>query len=203
MRKKAAAHIIITLFAILPAVTTLASWPEFFNRTADKKWSQAGRVIRTLALKKGQNVADIGAGGGYFSVLMARAVAPTGIIYAVDISPKSIRYIRQYARMMGARNVITILASSTNPGLKKKSVDLIFLRNTYHHIGNRVPYFKRLRKALNPGGRVVIIDYHPRIYPNHSTRESIIYGEMAAAGYRRISRYTFLSRQNFNIFIPE
>lgn len=200
--KKHAPTCCLSLFAVLLfTLTAAASWPDYFNRTAQESWSQAARVVRTLGLQQGQTVADIGAGGGYFSVLLARAVGPRGRVYAVDISPASIRYINQYAAAQKTPNVTAVLAAPDHPGLPDGSVDLVFIRNTYHHLGDRVAYCRRLQRSLKPGGRVAIIDFHPHVYPNHSTPEHIIYSEMAAAGYRRVARHPFLARQNFNVFV--
>lgn len=199
--KKHAALLSLAFAAVLHVTLSAdASWPAYYNRTAQEGWSQAARVVRTLGLQRGQSVADIGAGGGYFSVLLARAVGPRGRVYAVDISPGSIAYIKQYAAAQQTPNVKPILAAADNPGLPDDSVDLVFIRNTYHHLGDRVAYFSRLKRSLRPGGRVAVIDFHPRVYPHHSTPENVIYAEMAAAGYRRVARYSFLARQNFNVF---
>lgn len=183
------------------ANTVVASYPEYFNRTAAKSWSQAEKVVRVLGLRKGQVVADIGAGGGYFAVLLARAVGPTGRVYASDISKACLSHIRSYAARRGVRNVQPVQATATDPGLKPGSIDLIFMRNTYHHISGRVVYFRRLKQVLKPGARVAIIDYYPRIHPNHSTRQSTLYREMARAGYRLRKRHTFLTRQHYHIFV--
>lgn len=190
----------LLLLLFLPIAAT-ASWPKYFNSTAAKKWSQADRVVRILKIQKGQMIADIGAGGGYFSVLLARATGSAGKIYAADISTRSLDFINRYAHKQGVKNVITILARQDHSGLQNNSVDLVFLRNTYHHISKRVAYFRRLIKVLKPGARVVIIDYHPWISIHHSTKESLLHREMRQAGYRLIKRYTFLKRQNFNIFV--
>lgn len=201
MKKHAATCCLSLSTVLLFSLTLAASWPAYFNRTAQEDWSQATRVVRTLNLKRGQRVADIGAGGGYFSVLLARAVGPGGRVYAVDISPASIRHIRQYAAARKALNVIPLLAAADNPGLQDGSVDLVFIRNTYHHLGDRVSYFRRLKRSLRTAGRVAIIDFHPHVYHDHSTSEKIIAAEMAAAGYRRVARFAFLARQNFNVFV--
>ena len=190
---------IIVLFLFFSQLS-FASWPEYFNSTAKRKDSQAERVVRVLKLKRGSAVADLGAGGGYFSVLMARAVGKKGVVYAVEISRESIRYIKKYAMKMGVKNVKTILARENDSKLKSKSVDLVFVRNVFHHISNQVKYFKKLRQVLNPGGKVVIIEYKPHVYPGHSTKESVVYEKMKKAGYKFYKRFIFLKRQNFNIF---
>lgn len=198
-KRAGAAVTLVMLFAVV----SVASWPAYFNQTAAERWSKADRVVKTLALRKGQTVADLGAGGGYFSVLLAREVGSQGTVYAVDISRRSLNYIKRYAKQHNVSNIKTVLAAADNPHLKKKSIDLVFTRNTYHHINNRVAYFRRLKQTLKRGGRVAVIDYLPRVYSSHSTPEKKIVSEMKAAGYRRVKRCTFLSRQSFNIFAAD
>ncbi len=128
--KKHTTTCFLSLFAVLLfSLTAAASWPAYFNRSAQEGWGQAARVVRTLGLRNGQTAADIGAGGGYFSVLLARAVGPGGRVYAVDISSASINHIRQYAAAQKTPNVTAVLAAADNP-VCRTAASILFLSGT-------------------------------------------------------------------------
>jgi ubiquinone/menaquinone biosynthesis C-methylase UbiE len=177
---------------------------EGFGRDAKQ---QPARVVETLAIERGQVVADLGAGGGYFTFRLADSVGPEGKVYAIDIDPDMTGYITNAAQQRGYRNVEAILAEPDDPKLAPESVDLIFTVNTYHHITDRAAYFARAKRYLRPGGRVAIIDYRPegffqRLFP-HSTEGEEIKREMSEAGYRLAGEYDFLTEQNFLVFAPQ
>jgi len=106
--------------------------------------------LEALALQQEQKVADIGAGGGYFSLRFAEAVGKDGRVFAVDTNPKFLEFIKNSAKKKGLANVETVFTAADNPTLPEKSIDLIFMRNVSHHLLNRAEYFKKLRNALKP-----------------------------------------------------
>lgn len=170
-------------------------------------WQQPARVVEALDLAPGDVVADLGAGGGYFTFRLARAVAPQGRVYAIDIDPDMIDYLDQRIREDGIANVETVRAEPDDPKLPEGGVDLVFTCNTYHHLRDRPAYFARVRAGLRPGGRVAILDLRPgglfqRIFP-HATEADTIESEMRSAGYRVAARPDFLERQSFLVFEPD
>jgi cyclopropane fatty-acyl-phospholipid synthase-like methyltransferase len=165
-------------------------------------WQMPERVITALALSPNASVADIGAGTGYFSMRLARAV-PSGTVYAVDIEPNMVAHLKTRAAGEKLPNVSPVLASATSPNLAQP-VDVILVVDTYHHIGNRPDYFRALRSRLAPGGRIAIIDFRkdsPEGPPVHFrfTPEQIK-KEMADAGYAVAAEHDFLPRQHFLVF---
>lgn len=175
---------------------------EGFNREG---WQKPARVIESLELKPGSVVADLGAGGGYFTFRLAEAVGNSGKVYAVDIDRDMIRLIGERARQEGVANVQVLLAQPNDPMLPAEGVDLIFTVNTYHHLNNRPAYFAGLRRYLRPEGRIVIIDFDRRAWLEnlfgHSVSGEQIQREMEQAGYRRVQNFDFLDRQTFQIFM--
>lgn len=167
------------------------------------KWQQPEQVIRSLRLRPGDHVADLGSGGGYFTFRLARAVGPTGRVYAVDVDAGMNDYIVERAREEGIANVSAILARYEDPLLPESGVDLIFTSNTYHHIEKRPDYFRNARRYLRPGGRVAILDLAGKGWFDgifgHWTPAETIRAEMEAAGYR-LEEELPLPRQSFLIF---
>jgi arsenite methyltransferase len=167
-------------------------------------WQQPQRVIAALNVRPGDQVADLGSGGGYFTFRLAEAVGPAGKVYAVDIDPDMVDLIAKRAKQETAANIDPILAKPDDPLLPKAEVDLIFTSNTYHHIDNRIAYFSNLHKYLRPGGRIAIIDFDRRSWLmglfRHYTPSEFIKPEMEQAGYSLQEELSFLDRQSFLIF---
>ena len=177
-----------------------ARFAKSFDDPARDAWQMPARVIEALALKPGMKVADIGAGTGYFS--MRLATVPVSV-FAVDIEPAMIDYLKKRAANEKLSNVTPVLASATTPNLPEP-VDMVLVVDTYHHLPNRPAYFRELRKSLKPGGRVAIVDFRksaPEGPPAHFrfTPEQI-QDEMKQAGYQLDSAHDFLPRQHFLIF---
>jgi len=176
----------------------------FLNSPWRARWQQPEAVIRSLSIRQGSSVADLGAGGGYFTFRLADAVGPTGKVYAVDVDKGSLDYIARRAKEQGYTNVEVILAKYDDPLLPKGGVDLIFTCNTYHHLENRSDYFASAARYLRPDGRVAIIDLNGNSWFHkffgHWTAKETSRSEMEAASYSLTNDFTFLTRQNFQIF---
>lgn len=180
--------------------------PERYAKSFDDPrrdgWQMPARVIEALALQPGASVADIGAGTGYFSTRLARAV-PGGTVYAVDVEPAMLEHIRKRALGEGLANVVAVQAGANSPNLPKP-VDLVLVVDTYHHLPNRPVYFRDLAGSLAPGGRVAIIDFRkdsPEGPPPQFRFEADqIVAEMRQAGYTLDARHEFLPRQHFLVF---
>jgi len=168
------------------------------------QWQQPEKVVAALQIRPGDQVADLGAGGGYFTFKLANAAGPAGKVYAVDIDREMTELIVQQAQKDAAKNIETVVAHIDDPRLPKSGVDLVFSCNTYHHIDGRIAYFSNLRKYLRPGGKVAIIDFDRRAWLEgllrHYTPNEFIKREMEQAGYMLQQELTFLDRQSFLIF---
>jgi ubiquinone/menaquinone biosynthesis C-methylase UbiE len=179
-------------------------WAAKFDDPARDEWQMPDRVIAKLALLPGQRVADVGAGTGYFAMKLAKA-QPQATVYAVDIEPSMVAYLGKRAAAEGATNVIAVHGLSGAPNLPQP-VDLVLMVDTFHHVADRVAYFRELRRVLRKGGRVAIID-HRRDAVNKAsahmrlTPEQIV-NEMGQAGYRLAARHEMLPRQHFLEFRP-
>ena len=168
-------------------------------------WQRPQAVIQSLDVASGSRVADLGAGGGYFTFPLAQAVGPEGKVYAVDIDEWSLHVIREEGAKRGGMpsNIELVLASPQDPGLPQQGIDLIFTCNTYHHLSNRSVYMKSLTRYSRPGGRIAIIDFTPSGWAwlfGHATAKETVREELAAAGYRLVQDFPILEKQHFQVF---
>jgi len=115
-------------------------------------------VIAKLGLKPGDIVADIGSGSGSFSIPMAKAIAPGGVLYAVDIDQAMLDHVAGVAKAAGVDNLRTILGEYDDPKLPIKDVDVAFFHRVLHMIEHRQVYLNATAKYLKPDGRIVVID---------------------------------------------
>ncbi len=157
-------------------------------------------MIALLGIRAGDRVADLGAGGGYFTFRLADAVGAEGRVYAVDVDEDMIRYLRRRAAKQGYANVEVVHAGPDAPGLPEGEIDLLFTCNTYHHLADRVRYFEAVLDALEPAGRVAIVE---RDGGKHATPRQVILDEMRRAGYRLEADHAILEEQSFLVFVPD
>jgi ubiquinone/menaquinone biosynthesis C-methylase UbiE len=201
----------LAVLTALVAVSCLAcgSWKRFcYEGFFRDSWQQPDRVLAALGLEPGDRVADLGSGSGYFTLGLARAVGPTGKVYAVDVDQKMNEYLRERVRTAGLDNVEVILGEFEDPLLPDGEIDLLFTANTYHHIRERPSYFRRVQTDLQPDGRVAIVEFDGRkswfvrLIGSHTPKQEIA-AEMREAGYRLDQDLDFLERQSFLIFSVE
>jgi ubiquinone/menaquinone biosynthesis C-methylase UbiE len=119
---------------------------------------KVNEVIEKLRLKPGDIVADIGSGSGTFSIPMAKAIAPNGILYAVDIDQKMLDYVAEKARKEGVTNLVTVFGEYEDPKLPVNDVDIAFYHRVLHMIEKRQIHLNNTAKYLKPDGRIVVID---------------------------------------------
>jgi ubiquinone/menaquinone biosynthesis C-methylase UbiE len=185
----------------------VAHWEKVFDDPARASWQQPAAIVQALALAPGMVVADVGAGTGYLERALSQAVGPRGVVYAVEVEPNLVTHLRDRAEREGTTNVIPVLGSLDAPRLPAGRVDRLLLLDTYHHIDGRVAYFQRLRAALAPGGRVVIVDWEKRedtIGPElaHRLAREQVTDEMRRAGYQPVPTTTPLTHQYVLAFTP-
>jgi SAM-dependent methyltransferase len=171
----------------------------FENPDRDKKL-QVQRVMDILGIHSGSNVADIGAGSGWFTVRAAKRAGADGTVYAVDISPESIQYIDERIRKENIHNVRTILSAADDPKLPENSIDSVLILKTYHEIAAPVRLLQNLRKSLRSGARIGIIDRNGN-GEDHGIQKDIVVKEAAHAGYRLTEQYDFVKDDREDYFL--
>ena len=175
------------------------------ERPERDSWQKPDEVVQALGLKNGDVVADIGAGTGYFTRRLARAVAPDGRVYAVDVAADVLGYLKQEAEKEGLRNIVTIVSQEDDPLLPANAVDLAFFCDTTHHIAKRTAFYRRMLPGLKQHGRMAIIDYppggdHAPHPPEQLVSRSQAISEAEQAGFRLVEEFPFLPRQYFLLF---
>lgn len=180
---------------------------QMFNRKAGRAKSRAAEIIQILGLRTGQTVIDLGSGGGYFSLRFAAAVKPAGWVYAVDINDHFLEFIREQAAGQDAGNLVTVPAKRAFEIIPPGSADLLFVRNAYHHLEDRVVLLARYRSLLKPSGRLAVIEHKPgltlfdlrRLF-SHYVKPEVIKTEMTGAGFARPVEHSVAPGYSFIIF---
>lgn len=171
-----------------------------------ESYQKPNEVLDALAIKPGETLADIGSGSGYFTLRLSNAAGVSGKVYAVDVSQDMIDYLKQRIRERGANNVIPVLAAPDDPRLADASIDRIFICDTWHHIDNHRHYLELLKKALRPGGQIIMIDFQKRELPvgppleMKIAREDLI-RQMESSGFSLAQEHSFLPYQYFLVFL--
>ena len=154
------------------------------------KLLQTDRVLDTLHLHAGSTIADIGAGGGWFSVRAARRVGPTGHVLAEDINPHAVDAIRDRAKKENLPQITPLLGTPDDPRLPPNSLDAALMLRVYHEVAHPPLLLAVLQNALKPGGRFGVID-HPGNGADHGIDPDVVRREVQRAGFRYVGLYDF------------
>lgn len=179
---------------------------EMLNRRASHPKFKGDEILKVLSLSRNAVAADIGSGGGFFTMKFAEIVGLDGMVYALDKNKKFLSYIAMQAQENQMSNIRTVVVNEKGLDLPQHRCDLIFLRNSFHHIEDPVNYFRTMKKFLKPEGKVVIIDYKKCAafsfitLMGHYVKEELIQETMKDAGYLLVESYDILPEQSFNIF---
>ena len=161
---------------------------------------QINRVMDVLGIKAGSNVADIGAGSGWFSVIAAKRVGPEGTIFAVDINSSYLEHIDKRSKQENLANIHTILGKEDDPLLPQKSVDAVLLLKTYHEVGKPIALLRRAREAMRSAALLGIIDRVGK-GDDHGLDAEIVIKEAERAGLVLVEQYDFVKAGNVDYFL--
>ena len=170
-------------------------------------WQKPDAVVKALGLAPGQTACDIGAGPGYFALRLARAVGPTGHVWAVDVEPVILAALRDRVEKAGITNLTPLLAIARDPLLPPSACDVVLIVNTYHHFHDGPDYLRRLARALKPGGRIVNVDYQKKETPvgppqaHRISREEFL-ADAGQAGLARVAEPEILPYQYVVVLEP-
>ena len=168
-------------------------------------WQKPDQVMDALHVADGTTVADLGAGGGWFTIRLARRVGPNGRVYAVDVQRLMKEAIERRVQREGLGNVEAILGDEKDPGLPRNSVEAVLVVDAFHEMSDPVVLLRNVARALKQHGRIGIIDYRegeggPGPDPQDRVPPGAVIAQANAAGLTLVEQHTFLPYQYFLIF---
>ncbi|HVS30607.1 MAG TPA: methyltransferase domain-containing protein [Thermoanaerobaculia bacterium] len=192
-----------------PANVISVAGADWLERASRAEEDRPDLVIAAMKLKDGDVVADVGAGTGYFTRRLARAVAPRGRVYANDVQPEMLELLRASVSKEKITNVIPILGATADPRLPDSALDWILLVDVYHEFQEPKPMLARLREALKPDGHVALVEYRAEgtsashIRREHRMTKDEVLSEWLPAGFRVVEVIESLPSQRLYIFARE
>lgn len=183
-------------------------WVGIFEQPGREVYDKRHDVVKALNLKPGMNIADIGAGTGFYSLLFAQKVGEIGQVFAVDITDDFILNINRRASEKNLKNIHGVVSTEKDTLLAPGSVDMAFVCDTYHHFEYPQTMLSSIRHALRSGGELIIIDFkkQPKISSSWvmshvRTDKKAVIREIEQAGFKLQSETDILKTNFFLRFI--
>jgi ubiquinone/menaquinone biosynthesis C-methylase UbiE len=175
---------------------------EYIARLDDPardEWQRPDVVLATLGITQESVVGEVGTGTGYFALRLAKQA---DWLYAIDVEPQLLSLLRERAASAGVKNLTPVLGLPSDPLIPPASCDLILTVNTFHHVPEKAAYLRRLTRALRPGGRITIVDFHKRELPvgppvDHKLAREECIDQIRAANLRVLAEHDLLPHQYF------
>jgi ubiquinone/menaquinone biosynthesis C-methylase UbiE len=182
-----------------------AAGADWLTRPERIQEEDPDRMLNSLDVKKGSVVADIGAGVGYHVWRLADIVGPNGKVIGEDIQPDMIRMMKKDIDDRKLRNVELILGTPTDPKLQANTLDVVLMVDVYHEFSDPVVMMQRIKDALKPNGRVVLVEFRKEdpnvpIQPLHKMSVQDVRGELEPMGFKFQRSLEFLPWQHIIFF---
>ena len=180
---------------------------DWLVRSEREKEEAPDAALDAIGIQKGDMVADVGAGVGYFTWRMAERVGSTGKVYANDIQPRMLEQLKKNVASRGLTNVVPVLGADDDPKLPAGKLDLELLVDVYHEFSKPREMLAKLREALKPSGRLVLLEYRKEdpsvpIRLEHKMTVQEVRAEIEPEGFRFEKSLETLPRQHILIFKP-
>jgi ubiquinone/menaquinone biosynthesis C-methylase UbiE len=192
LRRWAAVGLLALAALVVVVAANLPYLPVVHGSTAD----EIEHLVAWLEIQPGMEVADLGAGDGTYAIALARRVGPSGHVYATEIDPDRLAAIRQAVKEAGLDNVTVIEGAVARTNLPDGCCDALYSRLVYHHLTEPDALNADIRRALRPGGRLLVIDFEPggaldwlaspataERHGGHGTPKDTVTKEVTAAGF--------------------
>lgn len=200
----AAGFCVITVLGLLPAAIRAQSvhpvtgrriapvmglsGADWLDREEREREEQPEKAIAELHIKPGMMIGDVGAGTGFYSIRLAKSVAPGGVVYANDIQPGMLERLRANASAQHVTNIVTVLGTDSDPKLPVGKLDLIVLIDVYHEFSRPERMLDGIRECLKPDGHLVLLEFRKEdptvpIRPEHKMSVEEVRAEVTPEGY--------------------
>jgi len=177
--------------------------PAGLEPSGRDSWQMPERVMDAVGVRERMIIGEVGAGGGYFTVWLARRVGPNGHVYANDINRSYLDHLTERCADEGLDNVTTILSEETDPLLPAGQLDLVIMVNVYHELYEPLQLMRNILPSLKPGATVVIVDNDVNKRGRSHTSDPVqTLAEVQEASYELVRREDFLPRQYILILRP-
>lgn len=168
-------------------------------------WQKPEQIMDAVGIADGAVVADLGAGGGWFTIRLARRVGPNGIVYAEDVQPEMIQSIQRRVEREGLKNVRTVHGTVTDPRLPARALDAVLMVDIFNELERPVDLLKNVARSLKPRGRLGIVEFKsdglgPGPALEDRVDESRVLAAAQEAGLTLIKRENFLRYQYMFVF---
>lgn len=188
-------------------ISKLNQWNEFmvFNNPNRYLWERTNEMCSFFDIKRGEHIADLGCGGGYFSWYFSKAVGNEGKVYSTEINKDALYYLDEFISAKEIKNIETVVTRMNDAGLPENSVDTVFMCSMYHAVYItdiefvKDEFIDSIHKALRPGGRLIIVDNHPPAEGTVPYYGSMIHPELTIA---QLSFYGFRLNKKIQL-IPQ
>jgi len=183
--------------AFLDPSLDVNQYVERFEGESRAVYAQRSAIVETLGVSPGDVIADIGAGTGFFSFLLADAVGSGGRVQAVEISPRFLDHLRGESLRQRATNIEVIEGTRRSVMLPAGQTDLAFICDVYHHFESPMESLSSLHSAIKPGGELVVIEFHrvpgetpPWLLEHVRAGREVFQAEIESAGFRFVEEIT-------------
>ena len=187
---------IFALVGALALVAYVAAHLPYLPVVHGNESDEVERLVEWLGVEAGMAVADLGAGDGRFAFALAERVGPAGRVYATELSAAQLDHMRSAVNDRRLDNVHVVEAGVTETNLPEGCCDALFSRNVYHHLTEPDAVNADIRRALRPGGRLLVIDFEPggpldaigrpdtaARHGGHGTPKETVVAEVTASGF--------------------
>lgn len=189
----------------LDAELDAEQWVKRFETESREIYTCRKKIVDSIGLSPGKSIADVGAGTGLFLSMFAEAAGQKGKVYAVEISPRFVDYLKRRIDEEGIANAQVVLSEVDSVELPSESVDYVFLCDTYHHFEYHADTLLSIRNALRPGGQLILIDFEripgktrPWLLKHVRAGKEIFKKEILQSGFRFVEEVTIPGfRENY------
>jgi ubiquinone/menaquinone biosynthesis C-methylase UbiE len=174
-----------------------AKWVKRFEIESRDVFAGRAAILKAINIQPGYRIADVGSGTGLYVAPFSRAVGETGMVFAIDISPKLIEFVRQRAARESLTNVTVTQSTEQSITLPADSVDRVFICDTYHHFEYHTAMLESIRTAMRPDAELILVDFEKIpgksrdfIMGHVRAGKDVVSAEVQEAGFELIEEVT-------------